>query len=360
MTAILILTQPEDAHTQAVAVALEQKGARVVCWYTSDFPSRESESVEFFDRRCKMRNSAVPDLEYSVVWNRRPAFVIDPETLHRADVLFAERNCREFRKSFFDLYQPQARWVNPHEKVRRLTKLLQFHHAQGVGWDLPHTLFGNEPGEIRTFLAQNQECGVVYKPLTGLPWKDEDTYWVPYTTEVEPADLPADAVLRMVPGIYQARIEKRFELRVTVMGRTLFAVKIDSQGTEKGRLDWRKAYDELEMQEFQLPAAVEAKCFALLESLGLVFGCLDLIVTPEGDYVFLEVNQMGQFLFLERYVDLPLLDAFSDFLTVGSSDFMWRRRSPRIRYEDVRSLVGARLDEEKEQHALIPESAFQE
>ena len=49
-----------------------------------------------------------------------------------------------------------------------------------------------------------------------------------------------------------------------------------------------------------LPRAVEERCIALMRKLGLAFGCIDLIVTPEGEDVFLEVNEMGQFLWVEH------------------------------------------------------------
>lgn len=49
--------------------------------------------------------------------------------------------------------------------------------------------------------------------------------------------------------------------------------------------------------------------------LGLLFGCIDLMVTPDDDYVFLEVNEMGQFLWIERAnPDIRMLDTFCDFL----------------------------------------------
>jgi hypothetical protein len=72
-----------------------------------------------------------------------------------------------------------------------------------------------------------------------------------------------------------------------------------------------------------------------LKDLGLVFGCLDLIVTPEGEYVFLEVNESGQFLWVEGYTGLPLLDAFTELLIQGRKDFRWTPSDDSVRYEDV-------------------------
>ena len=53
----------------------------------------------------------------------------------------------------------------------------------------------------------------------------------------------------------------------------------------------------------------------LMRELGLVFGCIDLIVTPEGEHVFLEINEMGQFLWVEQGAPAcPMLRAFATLL----------------------------------------------
>lgn len=72
-----------------------------------------------------------------------------------------------------------------------------------------------------------------------------------------------------------------------------------------------------------------------MEELGIVFGCFDFIVTPQGDYVFLEVNEMGQFLFVEEWTGMPLLDAFCSFLTAGNVDYPWDPERVQVRYRDV-------------------------
>lgn len=45
---------------------------------------------------------------------------------------------------------------------------------------------------------------------------------------------------------------------------------------------------------------------ALARRLGLSYCALDLVVTPSGDYVFLEVNPSGQYGWLESLTGLPI------------------------------------------------------
>ena len=52
-----------------------------------------------------------------------------------------------------------------------------------------------------------------------------------------------------------------------------------------------------------------------MASLGLKFGCFDFIVTPDGEYVFLEVNEAGQFLWIEGHCpELKMLSEFCHFI----------------------------------------------
>lgn len=57
--------------------------------------------------------------------------------------------------------------------------------------------------------------------------------------------------------------------------------------------------------------------------------------TPAGQWVFLEVNEMGQFLFVELYAGMPLLEAFSDFLIHRDPAFRWQPKEPSIRFSEI-------------------------
>jgi hypothetical protein len=163
-----------------------------------------------------------------------------------------------------------------------------------------------------------------------------------------------------VPGIYQELVPKAYELRVTVMGDHCFTARINSQGTAQGELDWRRAIGSLTLVPWELPRALSTRVRRLLAHLGLVFGCLDFIVTPEGRHVFLEVNQAGQFLFVERDSGMALLDAFSEFLLQGRADFSWREPRAPIRLEDVESEVMRAGEKEARTHVRPVERMIDE
>lgn len=63
-----------------------------------------------------------------------------------------------------------------------------------------------------------------------------------------------------------------------------------------------------------LPQSVLDKLRQLMDRLHLAFGCIDLIKTPAGEYVFLEVNPSGQWLWLDDQLGLGISAAVADWL----------------------------------------------
>ena len=52
----------------------------------------------------------------------------------------------------------------------------------------------------------------------------------------------------------------------------------------------------------------------LVRRLGLAYGAIDLVLTPDGRYVFLEINPNGQYLWIEQLTGLPISEAIAEWL----------------------------------------------
>jgi hypothetical protein len=357
---ILILTGPEDVHAFAVREALVAKGGDVTLWHTPDFPSQSEESVLFEDSSQSITVEG-PELQldnprFHTVWRRRPAYAIDWSKIHPSDRKFVEVECNIFRRSMLGLISPAAFWVNPPDaSITAGYKMLQHSAASAVGLQTPATLYSNDPRQIRSFIRRHGG-EIVYKPLRGLPWQGETSIWMSFTSRLTEDQLVEDDLLRSAPGIYQQMVHKAFELRITIMGRCVLAAQIASQDTQDGKLDWRRAPEEIKARPFDLPAGVADLCLQLMSKLGIVFGCFDFIVTPDGEYIFLEVNEAGQFLFLEQETGLPLLDRFSDFLLCGQPDFAGTGDRVGIRYSDVLPQVKSKINSATAGHRPLPDS----
>src|SRR5262249_49496810 len=104
-------------------------------------------------------------------------------------------------------------------------------------------------------------------------------------------------------------------------GERLFACRIDAQGCAEGTVDWRPAgAGSLQIHVCELDPPVATRCLALMRALGLDLAGLDLLVTPEGDTVFLEVNAAGQWLWVEQATGLRIASAIVDQLLLGARD----------------------------------------
>lgn len=314
--------------------ALERKSASARFFNTPDFPLRTTLTIQPTRTGVYLRSNeaSLRTLDESTsVWLRRPSFGKIPEDFAEDDRKMIERECRDMRASFFDLLCPSALWVNP---FRRLFedhwKPTQLVEAQRCGLKIPTTLVSNDPAEIGRFV---KAAGgpVVYKTFNSL-----------VSTSLLTEELLADPeVLRWTPGIYQRYIEKDHELRVTVIGRRVFTVRINSQQTLRGKIDWRDAQwqrrgstGDLSIEPGALPKNVERACLRLVRTLGLAFGAIDLIVTPQKEHVFLEINPSGQFLWVEHETGLPLLDALAEMLIQGRVDYAWEQRTPGVRFDE--------------------------
>ena len=329
---VLILSCPQDLHAHAVCEAIERKGgSRALILYTTDFPSRAGLTVIPDGRRPTLAWKAAEkwrlDGNYASVWVRRTFFATTPGEFDEQDRLTIERECREMRRAFLSLLCPRAMWVNPLRS--EAGKAAQLAVAASLGFEIPPTLVSNDPAEILAFV-QRARTAVVFKTFSAA---------VP-TTIVTPEILADPDLLRWTPGIYQHYVPKAYELRATVIGRRIFTVKINSQETLRGRIDWREAQRrprgkaaDLTFEPTVLPGAVAERCLHLMQSLGLVYGAIDLIVTPEDEHVFLEVNPAGQFLWAESEAGLPLLDALSTMLIEGRPDYRFNISYPVVRFD---------------------------
>jgi glutathione synthase/RimK-type ligase-like ATP-grasp enzyme len=357
----LIVTEPDDIHAIYVTLALQSLGHQVINLFSADFPTLQKNTVFIDNRqyRCKSQDlsQTIEHLAYDVVWWRRPRQpYLEKEMIFFEDYKFHQRENLMFHDSFMHQVAPRAWWVNRKEaSIRANYKLLQLKVAGDVGLTIPTTLCTNHFAEIKDFYQRYQKKGVIYKPLTYQFWDEGDCLKICYTAKIENLDILEKTKTGLIPGIYQEQIPKQYELRVICFGDFILSVKIDSQRHHLGKIDWRTlGPHQLEIEPYHLPENVKEKIRYLMRELGLVFGCLDLIVTPSGEYIFLEVNEQGQFLFIEQLCpELPVLDIFVNFLIQQSMDFHWVKKNNLLSMKQFQELIDKYLTDNKAKHVDV-------
>jgi glutathione synthase/RimK-type ligase-like ATP-grasp enzyme len=193
-------------------------------------------------------------------------------------------------------------------------KLRQLRLARAAGLQIPRTLVTNDPEQVRAFF---REVGgaMVAKLATPLSVNMDASSEFVYTSEVHEQDLADAESLRYSPMIFQERIPKARELRIAFVAGRLFVGALDASHSAAGRTDWRRATpEECTWVRDQVPDPVAGRLRALMDALGLIYGAIDIIRTPEGEHIFLEVNPAGEWGMLERDLGYPIGEAIAGAL----------------------------------------------
>lgn len=124
---------------------------------------------------------------------------------------------------------------------------------------------------------------------------DLESYQLGYTVPVGKAELESLPEFFDL-SIFQEKLDKQFEIRTIYLDGKTYSQAIFSQSREVAALDYRQGYDSgMRTCNYTLPIFVEEQVKKLMRELDLNFGSLDIVVTKDKRYVFLEVNPNGQY-----------------------------------------------------------------
>lgn len=70
----------------------------------------------------------------------------------------------------------------------------------------------------------------------------------------------------------------------------------------------------IKYKKHDLDGSVKEKLLSLMKRLDLNYGAVDMIITPTGDHIFLELNPTGEFQWIEDFTGLKISDAIFDHL----------------------------------------------
>ena len=203
----------------------------------------------------------------------------------------------------------------PDANYASLSKILQIDIAQKVGLKVPQSFFGGsfEKSNINT---DEQLC---IKPLEGVHLKEGQKTYAHYAELLEDKTKETLKTLEFCPAIIQNYIPKVYELRITVVGNKIFPCKIESQKSNIGNIDWRHHdWENTPHYKVDIPFEIKDKILFLMHKLKLSYGAIDMIFDGK-DYYFLEVNSMGQWLWIEDFTEMPISKSIAELLSFDYS-----------------------------------------
>ncbi|MGD2086603.1 MAG: MvdC family ATP-grasp ribosomal peptide maturase [Candidatus Aminicenantes bacterium] len=321
---VLLLTHSKDYYTiDRVEEAISLRGYRPFRFNTDQFPQEIKLSIGINPRqtfsnlaRGRKEGTLEPGDVYSV-WLRKIGY---PHIDKNMDPVLRNGCINESKHTlgiFLSLLD-RVRWIDPLAQVLKIenNKFYQLQAAQAKGILTPITLISNDPVQVRHFYEQMQG-NIIAKMLTPLTISMEGNTPFVYTRRVQQEDLKDADLLRFSPMVFQEYIPKEYELRIIYVDGNLYTGAIPAKEfQEENQADWRAAKSEkFKWESFKVTGKLADKIRQLMKSLGLCFGALDVILTPDGRYVFLEVNPTGEWGMLERDLELPISKAIAGALT---------------------------------------------
>src|SRR5262249_5565916 len=314
-----ILSPTNDLQADDVVRLLRQRGANCFRFDSAVFPSQAeySLSYEATGRAQYILRAGGQTIDLSrlgSVWYSFPTMPVPH--LHTAEA-HREYVLKESLSFLYDAWHAaDCLWVPAQHFViqRAQLKATQLSVAGALGLELPPTLFTNSPDDFLEFYRRHN--GQVVSKVAGFAMgRNGHESFGRYTEVVSKRDVGYAQAVRYCPLIFQAYVPKRLELRITVVGRKVFPAEIRSQEANHTRHDWRR-YDHLKTRYHvhDLPTEIGQRCVELVERLGLCYGAIDMILTPDGRYVFLEINPQGVYHWIECFTGLPISEAICDLL----------------------------------------------
>jgi glutathione synthase/RimK-type ligase-like ATP-grasp enzyme len=316
---IIIGAKDNDPHAVAVVHALgSHHREEVFIFDTSTFPrvvDLTSTIDGTSDRHLLTTHEGrrIPLHEVKSFWWRRPqAMFVHP------GIENAEARNFTYQECVSGIYGAlaccgDALWVNDIQRdVAAEYKPLQLKVAAELGLRIPRTLITNQAERVVEFWREHDRK-VIYKAFNqrGLVWCA--------TRMLTEESLAMLDNVRHAPVIFQALVPGIRDIRVTVVGPTIFATEFDIEDTKA--VDYRVEMGRLACAPHQLPSDIIEVVRRMMMRLGLEYGGIDFRLTPGGDYVFFEINTAGEFMYIQDRTGQPIAEAMAAHLASGEAAY---------------------------------------
>jgi glutathione synthase/RimK-type ligase-like ATP-grasp enzyme len=313
---VLLLGSRFDFTCDYIVAALRQLGTPYLRLNSEDLSSMPMEldpnaarlSVIFENVEFRIHSEALSSILF-----RRPVYLRDygGDEVRTSEDRFSAIQWSAFLRNLmiFD----DVRWYNsPVATYQAEHKAFQLSVAAKLGFAVPETAISNAPRLSSRFTSSEN---VALKGLDTVMVRDSKYETFGFTTFSKYGEISL-MDWSTAPGIIQAAIEPKLDLRVTVIDDKVFStsITINGKGVEG---DWRAQKNEVSYRNFVLPDEVQNKCVALTRRLGLRFGAIDLAL-KQGICYFLEINPTGEWAWLVDAAGHPIDKAFANALALRS------------------------------------------
>lgn len=255
---------------------------------------------------CRLQLSLVPGAGWTG-WLSLPDRRIDLETVTGVYLRLVGGTADPVQDLFLEWCNlAPIRVANPPAAMAsNMSKTYQAGLIRAAGLSIPETLVTTDPAAALAFVdsCAAEGDGVIYKSVSGIR---------SIVQRFTPGDAARLGRIRWCPTQFQRRVEG-IDTRVHVIGRELFATRIESGATDY-RYAAQQTGDDASLAETELPPAIAAQCLALAAALGLPFTGIDLRLAPDGRAVCFEANPCPAYSYYEAHTGAPIAEALLRWL----------------------------------------------
>ena len=263
-----------------------------------NFYFNQNESKWEFD--ISSNEIAFTSRDVNVVWYRRD-FFDELEKLSENQIVnnFLKGEARKTYDLFYLSLKDKV-WINKPNEISN--KLFILEQASKIGLPIPNSFVTNNLEFIEII---NSKEKLITKPVSeGVGIVENNTKITTFTALLDIEKIKAEVLENenfIFPSLFQSQIEKEYEIRVFYFFEKCYSMAIFSQNDEKTKVDFRDYNNEMpnKMSRYKLPEQVEDKVKNIMNLLNMNSGSIDFIRSKGGNYIFLEINPVGQFDFLE-------------------------------------------------------------
>lgn len=290
---ILILSNTYDTSTTLVIEWIESLG------YNSWIRVNEEDkyNIEFLFNDVKFTNETGSSFLLSDIkafWYRRGFFKIVNITLSEFSEFKRLQNEEINKIMEFILYRLSTLNVSINSALNSdVNKLIVLEEAKKVGLQVPKEFIVSNESGFRDTLRKHPDKKFITKTISGDSiYNFEDFLLFNYSKMIDNVNSK-----NFFPSLVQEYIEKKYELRIFYLDKKFYSMAIFSQNDEQTKIDFRR-YNKIKPNRtvpFLLPQHIEKKLISLLKKIDLNCGSIDMIVNQNLEFIFLEVNPVGQF-----------------------------------------------------------------
>ena len=324
---LLILAMDHDLHADAVHDLITQKG------YSSfrldpeadwAFAHRPKEDRHWFpSAEMQWHLNLDSDGSSSLKWYDQTIDLTNIGAVFCRNFQFARANAEapiethlkfsEMRAGLYGVLRSleDCFWMNcPWLEDSIDNKMVQGRDAKHFGLEVPRTLVTNHEQCARDFIESCTD-GAIIKQLSEISLIDDEperpeTYGF-YTELISENDLKHLGDVKYAPCLFQESVPKKADIRATVVGDRIFAHSIDSQSNPLSVTDFRRKID-LTSEPFDFPEKTGEALVNMLKFWGMEFATCDFALTKDDRLIFFEANVTGNWLWLEKKTDRPILN----------------------------------------------------